>query len=179
MLLLCWEETELGQGQDQTNQVGGRCTDQSERWQQCGPVVVVVVVDGEKWTDSGYLLIVEPIGFANILIMRNLRKKADKDNWDFLAWATNWKDGVSSTDVERLRIVFSVIIVLLWSGASWGILSVKYLVDIQREELTRSNNQMRKCIYREVRNYIRSSNHKGTIRVGHKVAPGRDEGGEP
>ena len=44
-----------------------------------------MVVDGEKWTDSGYILIVEPIGRANVLIMRNGRKKTDKKSGDFLA----------------------------------------------------------------------------------------------
>lgn len=55
----------------------------------------------------------------------------------------------------------------------WDILSMKYVSNSQRVELTRlSSKQMRKWILREVVNYTRSCNHKGSIRVGHKIAPG-------
>lgn len=40
----------------------------------------IVAVVGEKQTDSGYVLVIEPKGFANGLIVRNKRKKKDKNN---------------------------------------------------------------------------------------------------
>lgn len=35
----------------------------------------LVIRADEMWADSGYILIVEPMGFASSLIMRNKRKK--------------------------------------------------------------------------------------------------------
>lgn len=67
---------------------------------------MVVVVDGDKWAGSGYILIVEPTGFANMLIMRNARKKAVKNNLRFFGLSNYTGRMVfSSTEVERLRIV--------------------------------------------------------------------------